>query len=77
MVRAIKNIVMVKPGGLIEFRSDELRDGAPAEVIVMQEDRTGTEPPSLTSLIGQGKGCFGGAADVDAFIRKERDAWNQ
>ena len=33
------------------------------------------KPRSLLELIGKGKGCFKDAADVDAFIRAERDAW--
>jgi hypothetical protein len=34
-------------------------------------------PPAtpLSQLIGKGKGCFDSAADIDAFIRAERDAW--
>jgi hypothetical protein len=35
MVRAIRQSVIVKPGGLVELRSDELRPGATAEVIVL------------------------------------------
>ena len=36
-----------------------------------------TAPPAtpLSQLIGKGKGCFESAADIDAFIRAERDAW--
>ena len=33
------------------------------------------KPRSLLELIGKGKGCFNNAAEVDAFIRAERDAW--
>lgn len=33
------------------------------------------EPGSLLELIGKGKGCFKSAEEVDAFIRAERDAW--
>ena len=33
------------------------------------------EPGSLLELIGKGKGCFKSAVEVDAFIRAERDAW--
>lgn len=32
-------------------------------------------PRTLLELIGKGKGCFKNAAEVDAFIRVERDAW--
>ncbi len=33
------------------------------------------KPRSLLELVGKGKGCFKSAAEVDAFIRAERDAW--
>ena len=35
------------------------------------------KPRSLLELVGKGKGkgCFNNAAEVDAFIRAERDAW--
>jgi len=39
-------------------------------------EKTATEKPrSLLELIGKGKGCFKNAAEIDAFIRAERDAW--
>ncbi|MBV5322298.1 MAG: hypothetical protein JZU60_00520 [Ilumatobacteraceae bacterium] len=31
----------------------------------------------LSQLIGKGKGCFDSAADIDTFIRAERDAWER
>ncbi len=34
------------------------------------------KPRSLLELIGKGKGCFKDAAEIDAFIRAERDAWD-
>jgi hypothetical protein len=33
-------------------------------------------PRSLLELIGKGKGCFKNTAEIDAFIRAERDAWD-
>src|SRR3954452_7918401 len=38
MVAAIKQVVTVKPGGLIQIRSDQLRAGSRAEVIVLVPD---------------------------------------
>jgi len=35
------------------------------------------EPPPLTSFMGKGKGCFANAAEIDAFIRSERDSWGR
>jgi len=33
------------------------------------------KPRSLLELMGTAKGCFSSAEEVDAFIRAERDAW--
>lgn len=33
-------------------------------------------PPELTALFGKVTPCFKSAAEVDAFIRAERDAWD-
>jgi hypothetical protein len=33
------------------------------------------KPRSLLELIGKGKSCFKDAAEIDDFIRAERDAW--
>ena len=33
-------------------------------------------PPALTDLIGKVQPCFKSSAEVDAFIRAERDAWD-
>ena len=76
MVRAIKESVIIKPGGMVELRHPDLREGATVEVIVLL-DQPAAEPPPLTSLIGKGKGCFGSAEEVDAFLRAERDAWDR
>jgi hypothetical protein len=32
--------------------------------------------PPLTNFLGTGKGCFSSAAEIDAFLRAERDAWD-
>ena len=76
MVSALKKRVTIQPGGLVEIRSDELKPGAVAEVIVLVEQGTGT-PPSLSSFVGKGQGCFSGIQEVDRFIRSERDAWER
>jgi hypothetical protein len=77
MVAAIKQLVTVQPGGLIEIRSDQLRAGSTAEVIVLTE-ATGNAPMHrpLTSFIGAGKGAFETAEEVDAYINDIRD-WGE
>jgi hypothetical protein len=74
MVQAIKEEVVVQPGGLIEIRRSDLPVGARAEVIVMIDQQVEGLPP-MSSYVGKGKGCFANAAEVDAFLRAERDAW--
>ena len=76
MRQAIKERVVVKPGGTIEIHCPGLRPGTPAEVIVMVEEPPREVTP-LVSFIGKAKGCFANAAEVDAFIRAERDAWER
>jgi hypothetical protein len=76
MIQAIKERVIVKPAGTIEIHCPSLPPRTAAEVIVMVEDRPGKTRP-LTSFIGKAKGCFRNAAEVDAFIRAERDAWER
>jgi len=75
MVTALKQLVTVKPGGVVEVRSDELEPGTTAEVIVLVESPA-EAPRSLSSFIGVGKGCFSDVQEADAFIRGERDAWD-
>jgi hypothetical protein len=76
MVRAIKEHVVVKPGGLIEIRRPELPSGAAAEVIVMVDDGLSPVPP-LTRLIGKASSGYASGEEADAFIRRERDAWER
>ncbi len=76
MVRAIKESVIIGPGGVIEIRRPDLPEGAAAEVIVMVEAPE-SEPPPLTSLLGQARSGHKSGSDADAFIRGERDAWDR
>ena len=76
MVRAVKQIVTIGPGGLIEFRRPDLPAGASAEVIVMI-DSADSPPPPLSSLFGRASGVFASGDEADAFIRAERDRWGR
>lgn len=62
----------------------ELRASLPMQAVSASEFcrdmRDGERPepstlPPLASLIGKGQGCFRDAAEVDAFLRSERDSW--
>ena len=76
MVQAIKQVVTVKPGGVIEIHSPELSAGERAEVIIIVDRQGPAERGSLRSIIGTGKGCFATPEEADAFLRQERDAWD-
>ena len=71
---ALRQKVVVQPGGVIEVRSAELPVGATADVIIMLESPA-DGGRSMTSMIGTGKGSFATPEEADAFIREERDAW--
>ena len=76
MSRIVREYVVIKEGGIIEIRCADLPVGATAEVTVLVEDGA-AEGGSLESMVGKGKGCFGSAAEIDAFLRAERDAWER
>jgi hypothetical protein len=77
MTEPIREHVTVQPGGLIEIRRPDIPVGTEVDVVILvQAKPTGTLPP-LSSFVGKGKGCFKDAAEVDAFIRAERDAWDR
>ena len=75
MTLAIRQTVRVQPSGVIEIRSPELTPGTLAEVIVLLEMPPVLKRP-LTRLIGAAKGGFASVAEVDSFIRREREAWD-
>lgn len=58
-----------RPIGLAKDKGQALPDEffIPMEII--------EKPRSLLELMGSAKGCFSNAEEVDAFIRAERDAW--
>ena len=74
MKEAFSREVTIQPGGVVRIESPDLPAGARARVVVIVED-PGSEPPPLASLAGRSKSCFKSAAEVDAFMRQERDAW--
>lgn len=75
MNQALRQKVVVKPGGIIEIRSPELPSGAVVDVIIILE-ASPKQKQSLSSLIGTAKGSFATPQEADDFIRKERDAWS-
>jgi hypothetical protein len=85
MISEVRTHATVQPGGLVEVRSNELPEGATVEVIVLVEIHNLEKPSSkeakakgLSRFLGatKGKGSFSGVADIDAYIRQERDSWD-
>lgn len=46
------------------------------EFFACLEKMENENPRSLLELVGKGKSCFKNATEIDAFIRAERDAWD-
>ena len=75
MINAIRQTVIVQPGGRIEVVAPELTPGASAEVIVLEEAPPTRKRP-FKSFLGTGKGCYATPEEADAFIRRERESWD-
>jgi hypothetical protein len=74
MIQAIRQQVIVQPGGRIVVIAPELTPGSRADVIVLEEAPR-PRKRALQSFFGAGKGCFPTPEEADAFLRKERDTW--
>lgn len=73
---AITQDTTIQPGGIIQIHSDELPAGARAQVIVIF-DQPPIAPRTLSSFLGAAKGGFKSPAEIDAFLRAERDSWER
>ncbi len=78
MKEAFSKEVTIQPGGVVRIQSPELPAGARARVVVIiaePGEEPGGEPPPLVTLAGRSRPAFRTAAEVDSFIRQERDEW--
>ncbi len=83
MANALHIKATVQPGGKIEIISPELPEGEQVNifVVVEAEERTG-EPPKkrrARDILAEAPGhlLFKTAEEVDAYMREERDSWEQ
>jgi hypothetical protein len=78
MISEVRTYATVQPGGLIKVRSNELLEGATVEVIVRINIHSLAEAKAkgLSRFIGAAKGGFSSVAEVDTYIRQERDSWD-
>ncbi len=74
MLPMLKQKVTVQQGGVVHVQSSELVPGSTAEVIIIP-DRGVLPALKLADLLGSAAGGFVSPEEVDAFVRRERDAW--
>jgi hypothetical protein len=72
--QAIRKSVIIQTGGTIRLVDASLPVGRSAEVIVLFEDGN-AGGVSLAALMGTAHGGFPNPAEVDVYIREERDSW--
>lgn len=80
MMQAVKQHVVVEPDGRIVIYVPQLKPGAHAEVLVVEQAEPGDADLSravgLSSLIGSCRGMFATPEEADAFLAQEREAWD-
>lgn len=54
---------------------DSFFEPLPDDLLAFFQDVENENPPEITELFGKVPPCFKNAAEVDSFIRAERDAW--
>lgn len=69
----------VLPGGKIEIMDQELPAGASVEVIVLLSASSASGRRSAIDILAEAPGqrLFKTAADVEAYLRHEREAWER
>ena len=69
----------VLPGGKIEIVDQELPAGEPVEVIVLLSTVPASVSRSALDILAEAPGhrLFKSAAEVDAYLRHEREAWER
>ena len=78
MQAAVRSKAVVQPGGRIEVTNDELPVGKEVDVIVLVESESSGKRSALEILEGlPGQRLFKSAAEVDEYIRAERDSWER
>lgn len=75
MQEALHLKATVLPGGKIEVRNAELREGESVEVVVMRSETA--RRGSILDVLAQApaKSLFKTAAEADSHMRSERESW--
>ena len=77
MVNALHRRIPVLPGGKIELTDEALPAGELVEVIILLPSPAATSQRSALDVLAEAPGqrLFKTAADVDDYLRQEREAW--
>jgi hypothetical protein len=77
MSPALQVKTKVLPGHRIEIQTPELPEGRSATVFIVLDEEEGTKRP-LREVLGDYPGgtLFQSAEQVDAYLRAERDSWD-
>ena len=79
MQSALHRKATVLPGGKIEVIDDALHSGEEVDVIILFPTSSATVRRSAADILAEAPGqrLFKTAAEVDEYIRKEREAWDR
>ncbi len=79
MQTALTVTATVQPGGKIEITDTQLPEGNAVRVIVLFSTPGETPRRALLDVLAESPGhlLFSSAADVEAHLREERDAWER
>ena len=79
MPSALYRKTAVLPGGKIEVTDQALPPGEVVDVIVLLPTSSATTRRSAVDILAEAPGhrLFKTAADVDDYLRKEREAWDR
>ena len=77
MQKALHIRTKVLPGGKVEFASPELEAGQSVDVVVTRS--FSTERRSAVDILAEAPGglVFKSAADVEAYLKEEKESWGR
>jgi hypothetical protein len=79
MLSALHRKITVLPGGKIEVTDQALPSGELVDVIILLPAPSATPRRSAIDILAEAPGhrLFKTAAEVDDYLRKEREAWDR
>lgn len=79
MPQALHVTTEILPGGRIEIASAELHAGESVDVFIVRRELAGAPRRSALDILAEAPGqrLFAHAAQVDAYLQRERDSWDR